>query len=59
MYLQKAMIGLSDAPYFSSTDNTNIDNGTRAAYSQSMQSGAVISDAFKFYSDFVRPIRAF
>ncbi|MFZ4600797.1 MAG: hypothetical protein ACOYNN_19305 [Terrimicrobiaceae bacterium] len=59
MYLQKSMIGLSEAPYFSSTDNTNIDAGTRAAYSQSMQSGAVIPDAFKYYSDFVRPIRAF
>ena len=59
MYLQKAMIGLSDAPYFSSTDNTNYYFGTRAAYSQSMQSGAVIPDAFKYYSDFVRPIRAF
>ena len=59
MYLKKAMIGLSDAPYFSSTDNTNIDAGTRAAYSQNMQFGTVIPDAFKYYSDFVRPIRAF
>lgn len=59
MYLKKVMIGLSDATYFSSTDNTNIDAGTRAAYSQNMQFGAVIPDAFKYYSDFVRPIRAF
>jgi len=59
MFIEKTIIGLSDAPYFSSTDNTNDDNGTRAAYSQSMQTGAVIPDAFKYYSDFVRPIRAF
>jgi hypothetical protein len=59
MYLQKSMIGLSEASYYSSTDNTNIDGETRAAYSQSMQNGAVISDAYKFYSDVVRPIRAF
>jgi hypothetical protein len=59
MFIQKTIIGLSDAPYFSSTDNVNDDNGTRAAYSQSMQTGAVIPDAFKYYSDYVRPIRAF
>ena len=59
MYLKKSIIGLSDAPYFSSTDNTNVDAGTRAAYSQNMQFGTVIPDAFKYYSDYVRPIRAF
>jgi hypothetical protein len=59
MYAQRTMIGLSQAPYFSSTDNTNIDGVTRAAFSQSMNDGAVIPDAFKYYSDFVRPIRAF
>jgi hypothetical protein len=59
MYAQRTMIGLSPASYFSSTDNTNIDGVTRAAYSQSMNDGAVIPDAFKYYSDFVRPIRAF
>jgi hypothetical protein len=59
MYLRKTMIGLSEAPYYSSTDNTNIDAGTRAAFSQSMVDGSVIPDAYKYYSDFVRPIRAF
>jgi hypothetical protein len=59
MYIQRTIIGLSPASYFSSTDNTNIDNITRAAYSQSMVNGAVIPDAFKYYSDYVRPIRAF
>ena len=59
MFIRRSIIGLSEAPYFSSTDNVNIDAGTRAAYSQSMQSGTVIPDAFKYYSDYVRPIRAF
>ena len=59
MFIRRSIIGLSEAPYFSSTDNVNIDGGTRAAYSQSMQSGSVIPDAFKYYSDYVRPIRAF
>ncbi len=59
MYAQRTMIGLSQVPYFSSTDNTNIDGVTRAAFSQSMDTGAVIPDAFKYYSDYVRPIRAF
>ena len=59
MFIRRVDIGLSGAPYFSSTDNTNIDNGTRAAYSQSMVDGTVIPDAFKYYADYVRPIRAF
>ena len=59
MFLQRTTIGLSVRPYISSTDNTNIDNVTSAAFSQSMNNGAVIPDAYKYYADFVRPIRAF
>ena len=60
MYLKKTMIGLSETSYFSSTDNNlHISSGTRPAYSQNMIAGAVIPDAYKFYADYVRPIRAF